>query len=355
MPPTRPALSAGGKDEGAPGLRTHYHPNYYGAYLRDPTATRSAWSATSLPDAKRTSRPRVIEYGGEASAMVRLSRRTILAAPAMFAAARRRARRAFCLRAAVRIVIGYPVGGGADEMARVIAGALQQRLSRPVTIENRPGAAGAAVGEFLKKAPTDGSVLGFIPTATLIGRLTTKSFPFDPQTDVMPLTLAGTYTTGFAVSRKINVPPWPTTASGCRPPVPRALASARPRCRASPTIFWPDDRQGARSGMEAVYYKGASPLVADLEQGKVPAATSGLTSLLQHHRGSRLRYPRQLGQSARQDSARYPDRRRAGLPRPGAAQLVCLLRAARPVAGGRGGLGTRVCAPRSRRAKRPSS
>jgi catechol 2,3-dioxygenase-like lactoylglutathione lyase family enzyme len=29
------AMQAGGKDEGAPGLRTHYHPNYYGAYLRD--------------------------------------------------------------------------------------------------------------------------------------------------------------------------------------------------------------------------------------------------------------------------------------------------------------------------------
>lgn len=29
------ALAAGGKDEGAPGLRLHYHPNYYGAYVRD--------------------------------------------------------------------------------------------------------------------------------------------------------------------------------------------------------------------------------------------------------------------------------------------------------------------------------
>lgn len=29
------ALAAGGKDEGAPGLRTHYHPDYYGAYVRD--------------------------------------------------------------------------------------------------------------------------------------------------------------------------------------------------------------------------------------------------------------------------------------------------------------------------------
>jgi predicted lactoylglutathione lyase len=29
------ALAAGGTDMGAPGLRTHYHPNYYGAYVRD--------------------------------------------------------------------------------------------------------------------------------------------------------------------------------------------------------------------------------------------------------------------------------------------------------------------------------
>lgn len=29
------ALRAGGTDEGAPGLRPHYHPDYYGAYVRD--------------------------------------------------------------------------------------------------------------------------------------------------------------------------------------------------------------------------------------------------------------------------------------------------------------------------------
>jgi catechol 2,3-dioxygenase-like lactoylglutathione lyase family enzyme len=46
--PDRPAVDAaykagmagGGKDEGAPGLRTHYHPNYYGAYLRDPDGNK---------------------------------------------------------------------------------------------------------------------------------------------------------------------------------------------------------------------------------------------------------------------------------------------------------------------------
>jgi catechol 2,3-dioxygenase-like lactoylglutathione lyase family enzyme len=32
----RAALEAGGTDNGPPGLRPHYHPNYYGAFVRDP-------------------------------------------------------------------------------------------------------------------------------------------------------------------------------------------------------------------------------------------------------------------------------------------------------------------------------
>jgi len=163
--------------------------------------------------------------------MKRLSRRVILAAPALLGAVPARGQGVLPARG-VRIAIGYPVGGGTDEMARVIAAALQRRIARPVTIENRPGAAGAIVGEMLKKGPSDGSLLGFIPTATLVGKLTTKSFPFDPQTDVMPLTLAGTYSTGFAVSRKIGVESLAEYGKWLRTRVPRMRVLARRRCRA---------------------------------------------------------------------------------------------------------------------------
>jgi catechol 2,3-dioxygenase-like lactoylglutathione lyase family enzyme len=36
----RAALAHGGSDEGPPGLRPHYHPNYYGAYVRDPDGNK---------------------------------------------------------------------------------------------------------------------------------------------------------------------------------------------------------------------------------------------------------------------------------------------------------------------------
>lgn len=34
------AMNAGAQDEGAPGLRPHYHPDYYGAYFRDPDGNK---------------------------------------------------------------------------------------------------------------------------------------------------------------------------------------------------------------------------------------------------------------------------------------------------------------------------
>jgi tripartite-type tricarboxylate transporter receptor subunit TctC len=225
--------------------------------------------------------------------MIRVSRRTVLAAPALLGVplpdAPAYAQGVLPARG-VRIVIGYPVGGGTDEMARVIAGSLQRRLSRPVTIENRPSASGAAVGEILKRAPTDGSVLGFMQTAALIGRLTDKSFPFNPLTDVLPLTLAGTYPTAFAVSRKVEV----TTLAGygkwlgdnTRPEDSRFGTTS---LNTLIHLFGLMIGQALNRPLEAVYFKGASPLVTDLQEGRIPAGSGGLTSFLQHHRGSRLR------------------------------------------------------------------
>jgi len=235
--------------------------------------------------------------------MSRLSRRLVLAAPALAGVAPLHAQGVLPTRG-IRIVVGYPVGGGTDEMARVVAAALQRRLARPVTIENRAGAAGASAGEVLKKAPTDGSVLAFMPTATLIGKLTTKTFPFDPQTDIAPLTLAGTYSTTFAVSPKLGVATLAEYA--------RWLKTARTEDARFGTTSLESFTHyfglliGKTLGrpLDAVYFKGAAPLVADLTQGKMPAGTSGLTSFLQHHRGNRVRI---LVSSGDKRSAAAPD------------------------------------------------
>lgn len=45
------ALASGGSDEGAPGLRPHYHANYYGAYVRDPDGNKLQAVCHRKPDA----------------------------------------------------------------------------------------------------------------------------------------------------------------------------------------------------------------------------------------------------------------------------------------------------------------
>ncbi|MFZ9801706.1 MAG: Twin-arginine translocation pathway signal, partial [Burkholderiaceae bacterium] len=54
----------------------------------------------------------------------------------------------------LRILVGFPPGGGTDVMARYIADKLRERIGQPVLVENRAGASGAIAIDALKKAPT---------------------------------------------------------------------------------------------------------------------------------------------------------------------------------------------------------
>jgi tripartite-type tricarboxylate transporter receptor subunit TctC len=123
----------------------------------------------------------------------------------------------------------------------------------------------------------------------LIGRLTDKSFPFDPLTDVLPLTLAGTYPTAFAVSRRLEVSSLAEYGKWLQGARPEDARFGTTSLNTLIHLFGLMMGRALRHPLEAVYYKGASPLVTDLQENKIPAGSGGLTSFLQHHRGSRLR------------------------------------------------------------------
>ena len=84
----------------------------------------------------------------------------------------------------MRIFVGFEPGGGADLTARTIATQLERRLSRHITVENRPGSFGGVPGELMKKAVPDGTQLALMSSTSLVSRLATKDFPFDPTKDV---------------------------------------------------------------------------------------------------------------------------------------------------------------------------
>lgn len=87
---------------------------------------------------------------------------------------------------ALRLVVGYPPGGSADFVSRVVADELARVLGVPVVVENRPGAGGTIANEVVAKATPDGyTVLNAAPFAStdaLYPRL-----PYDSAKDFVPV------------------------------------------------------------------------------------------------------------------------------------------------------------------------
>ncbi|HLG46976.1 MAG TPA: tripartite tricarboxylate transporter substrate-binding protein [Reyranella sp.] len=210
-----------------------------------------------------------------------------LAAPALLAA-RSRAETVLPDKA-LRLLTGFQANGGTDVTARLIAASLERRLGRHIVVENKPGNNGTIPGELAMHGPKDGSMLAFLASTTLVSKLGQRDFPFDPLVDLAPISLAGTWPMGLAVSPKIGVSTFKEYLDWMR-----AGDSDRHRLgnTASNAFIEAFNLMFARElvvALKVVPYRGTVPMINDLADGRLPAAASGMVSLLEHHRGGRLR------------------------------------------------------------------
>ncbi|NKC30237.1 Bug family tripartite tricarboxylate transporter substrate binding protein [Falsiroseomonas selenitidurans] len=122
-----------------------------------------------------------------------LSRRTLLATAALAAAAPAQAQAPAWPNRPVRIIVPAPGGGGtADTLARIFAQELEKRISQPVIIENRGGAAGNIGATAAARAEPDGHTILWTWAGTLATNPAMyRSMPFDPVRDFTPVVLLG--------------------------------------------------------------------------------------------------------------------------------------------------------------------
>lgn len=92
----------------------------------------------------------------------------------------------------VRIVVGFPPGGGTDILARLVGLKLADLWKLPVVVENRAGAAGVIAADFVSKQPADGNtlIMAHINSHALAVALKLK-LAYDPLTSFTPLSLVG--------------------------------------------------------------------------------------------------------------------------------------------------------------------
>jgi tripartite-type tricarboxylate transporter receptor subunit TctC len=87
----------------------------------------------------------------------------------------------------VRLIVGFPAGGGADIQARIMAQWLSERLGQSIIIENRPGAATNIAIQTAINSPPDGYTLAFVSSANAINATLYEKLNFNFLRDIAPV------------------------------------------------------------------------------------------------------------------------------------------------------------------------
>lgn len=90
----------------------------------------------------------------------------------------------------IRVLVGFPAGGPADAIARIIGQKMTEIGGHQVIIENRAGAASMLAGEFVARAAPDGHTLWFAGSILSTAKFLYVKPLVDPERDIAPVTHA---------------------------------------------------------------------------------------------------------------------------------------------------------------------
>lgn len=196
----------------------------------------------------------------------------------------------------IRLLVGFPAGGGTDAIARVLAEALQASLGQPVIVENKPGAGGQLAAQALKAAAPDGMTLLVSHDHTIsILPLVLKHPGFDPVRDFQPVAGFATFANAIALSSGTPAASltdyfaWVKTQGGQANvgiPAPASVPEFLVRLL------------GEKNGLnlQSVPYRGSAPMIADMLGNQISAGVGSVPDLITQHQQRKLRIVAVMGQ-----------------------------------------------------------
>ena len=103
-------------------------------------------------------------------------------------------------RQPIKVVLGFPPGGGVDATARLVAQQLSEALGgHPVVVDNRPGAGGTLAANAVAKAEPDGHTLFLMASGHSISPALYKTLPYDSVNDFTMVSMTTRFPFGVAV------------------------------------------------------------------------------------------------------------------------------------------------------------
>src|SRR5437016_3250874 len=110
----------------------------------------------------------------------------------------------------VAFLCPFPGGGGTDILTRMLAQELQEKLGKPVIVDNRVGAGTQIAANATAKSQPDGYTIFLAPITTLaIGPSVFKSLPYDTVKDFAPIGLVGSAQFALIANPNLGAPTLP--------------------------------------------------------------------------------------------------------------------------------------------------
>jgi tripartite-type tricarboxylate transporter receptor subunit TctC len=188
----------------------------------------------------------------------------------------------------VRMVVGFPPGGGTDVVARILSPRMSELLGQPIVIENRPGATGTMAAGQVAKSPADGYtiMMGHVSVNAIAPALF-ANLPYDVIKDFAPIAIAA------AVPHLVTVHPSVEA---------RNLKELIQFLKSKPELSFPSAGNGSMphlageifknlAGVKLVHvpYKGTGQSMQDLLGGVHVVAFDTMPAAAPHVRSGKLR------------------------------------------------------------------
>jgi tripartite-type tricarboxylate transporter receptor subunit TctC len=205
----------------------------------------------------------------------------------------------------IKLMVGFPPGGGTDAIARTLADKLKDQLGSTVIVENRAGAGGQIAAQALKAAAPDGTTFFLSHDHTIsILPLVVKNPGFDSAHDFVSVAGFATFVNVLAVSGGTPAKSMNEYVAWVRSQGAGKGTVGVPAPASVPEFLVKVIGQKYALDLQAAPYRGSAPMMADMLGNQINAGVASVPDFIENHKAGKVRIVAVLG-GARQ--AALPD------------------------------------------------
>ena len=195
----------------------------------------------------------------------------------------------------IKLMVGFPPGGGTDAVARILAEKLKDELGVPVLVDNKPGAGGQIAAQALRVAPADGTVLFLSHDhAISILPLVMKNPGYEPARDFAPVAGFATFVNAYAVSAGTPAKTFTEYVAWVKTQGSKGAVGI-PAPASTPEFLVKVVGDKYKLDLVSAPYRGSAPMMADMLGNQIAAGVGSVPDFIENHKAGKVNIVAVLG------------------------------------------------------------